>query len=381
MNTNNLKVGQVVKNYKELCSILDTEPKASTNTKGRKLHHEHFKQYFEYNKEGQKYIITKIYKNAENKIKRGGNNSVYKDDLRLSILDFLEKDKSGEMLISRGRLFEVTKMVNINYRFGQRNIEELSKILDIPKEFIKDFYLINNSKLKGITDRNMLSFSEDENLFAVNIVNVVAIVEIKIIKNSLGKPILNGKGEAERKDLIFREATDEENLFINKCTNEAKEKLEKKYNKKLLDPKDIFLNNLWEEYNELVNKKLKRNNIAFYYKAYKIIYDNDIIEENLKKYEEKFIRSIFKNKNKESINKKVVKSLEKTIKTNVKKAIEIEKSGDNKKIKSKLYKLHSDWNYSDYNQKLIDKLINEKTPIIGELKKNTIEFILEKFLV
>ena len=74
MRVENLHEGQIIKNYKELCKVLEIEEKPG---KSRQLQHKHFNQYFEYKKEGHKYIINKIYENVENKIKRGGNNLKY----------------------------------------------------------------------------------------------------------------------------------------------------------------------------------------------------------------------------------------------------------------------------------------------------------------
>ena len=82
MEIKNLKEGQVIKNYKELCKVLEIESKKSNDTRARKRHHEEFARHFEYEKQGQKYIITKIYDNPKKKIeKRGGNNLKYKDVL------------------------------------------------------------------------------------------------------------------------------------------------------------------------------------------------------------------------------------------------------------------------------------------------------------
>ena len=82
MRVENLHEGQVIKNYKELCDILEVEAKQNNDTRARKRHHEEFNRYFEYEKQGQKYIITRIFDEPKEKIeKRGGNNLKYTDIL------------------------------------------------------------------------------------------------------------------------------------------------------------------------------------------------------------------------------------------------------------------------------------------------------------
>ena len=48
MEIKNLKEGQVIKNYKELCKVLEIEPKKSNDKMARKIHHEEFSSHFEY---------------------------------------------------------------------------------------------------------------------------------------------------------------------------------------------------------------------------------------------------------------------------------------------------------------------------------------------
>ena len=83
MRVENLHEGQIIKNYKELCDILEIKPR---NGKGRILNHKEFDRHFSYDKDGHKYIITSIYKVPKDRIDKrsrrfGGNNLKYKDIL------------------------------------------------------------------------------------------------------------------------------------------------------------------------------------------------------------------------------------------------------------------------------------------------------------
>lgn len=58
VDTNNIEIGQVVKNYKELCALLGEEECAGNS---RKAQLKEFARYFEWEKSGQKFLITDIY--------------------------------------------------------------------------------------------------------------------------------------------------------------------------------------------------------------------------------------------------------------------------------------------------------------------------------
>lgn len=80
MRIENLHEGQIVKNYKELCKILNVEAKGGAS---KIAQYKEFDRYFEYEKQGHKYIITKIYENPKERIdnRMNGNNLKYKDIL------------------------------------------------------------------------------------------------------------------------------------------------------------------------------------------------------------------------------------------------------------------------------------------------------------
>ena len=58
MDLNSLNEGMIVKNYRELCDLLGVNIK---DGKSRKLQIEEWKRYFDFERQGNKYIINKIY--------------------------------------------------------------------------------------------------------------------------------------------------------------------------------------------------------------------------------------------------------------------------------------------------------------------------------
>ena len=58
MNTNKLINGMVVKNYKELCSLVEEEIKDGNSKKAQM---KEFERYFKYHKEGHKFVIDEVF--------------------------------------------------------------------------------------------------------------------------------------------------------------------------------------------------------------------------------------------------------------------------------------------------------------------------------
>ena len=54
----NIHQGLVVKNYKEMCSLLFESPKTG---KSKMLQEKNWKRYFSFTKQGQRYMITEVY--------------------------------------------------------------------------------------------------------------------------------------------------------------------------------------------------------------------------------------------------------------------------------------------------------------------------------
>ncbi len=111
-----LEVGQIFKNYKEICKWLKVEP---TTGKGKKYHLREFERYCNYHKEGQKFIIDEVYKNPSSKIdNRGGNNIKYSyDGLKISKRDY---SKYGVYKITKdNQIYIGSTMVSFKERFKQ----------------------------------------------------------------------------------------------------------------------------------------------------------------------------------------------------------------------------------------------------------------------
>lgn len=148
IDVSKLSIGMVIKNYKELCKTLGQEIK---NGKSKKLQIENFKRYFDFEKSGQKFIITDIYDTPLTKEdkRRLGNNSIYVKSIELILLQYLSKQEKGTKTFTKRDWWELLGMANRKYNKIAKT--ELKKIDSIVTTFeINHFYLRCNKKLEQI---------------------------------------------------------------------------------------------------------------------------------------------------------------------------------------------------------------------------------------
>lgn len=148
INTDHLEIGQVVKNYKELCILLNQSP---TTGKSKQLQLKDFERYFEWEKSGQKFIITDIYDTPlkkEDKRKQG-NNSIYVKYIELILLQYLSQQKNGTRTFKKRDWWQLLGMVNHKYnRVSQKELKEID--YKITQFEIKHFYQRCNKKLEQV---------------------------------------------------------------------------------------------------------------------------------------------------------------------------------------------------------------------------------------
>ena len=153
INTSNLKVGQVVKNYKELCALLEEEVKTG---KSKQLQLDNLKRFFEWEKAGQKFIITDIYDTPLPKVdgRSSGNNSKYVRCIELLLLRYLLDKKDYTATLTKRNWWQILGMINNKYNQIERDKEkreELQKNNPILTSYeIKHFYQRSNKKLQQI---------------------------------------------------------------------------------------------------------------------------------------------------------------------------------------------------------------------------------------
>ena len=305
MKIKNLTVGKVIKNYKELCELLEIEAKKS-GSNSHKAQQKEFNRYFEFEKQGHKYIITKIYENPKERIdnRMNGNNTVFADDIEHLILNILAKSKDDTVTIARGQLYKALSMCNENYLLGRSNISKLSEIIEIPKASIYEFYDNNSSKLRDTVERNLRRL-RSRALITWKNTTTVAVTEIDIELNELGEPIYDKRTKSIRHKV----------KTIHRLADKFEEKLILKYEEEVLKEmgidsiQKVFLLGKWKYFKQQVENKLRENdtNIDYYYDSYTITFNNDSVKNYVKKLSYNDIQDI-----KNNINHNMIESIKKS---------------------------------------------------------------------
>ena len=151
MKIENLKVGQVLKNYKELCEVLGIKPTSKANN-SRIAQFKEFERYCKYHKEGHKIIIDEIYSEELEKVdnRKLGNNNEQAKYIRYLLLNqlschLIEKDEV--IGFSKGLLLRNLNLLNDNYITAKVKREQYATALDVSKIAIDECieYIDNRS--------------------------------------------------------------------------------------------------------------------------------------------------------------------------------------------------------------------------------------------
>lgn len=148
VDTSGFAIGMVIKNYKELCTLLGQEIKSG---KSKKIQLEDFKRYFDWEKSGQKFIITDIYDTPLTKEdrRRLGNNSIYVKYIELILLQYLSKQEGYTRTFTKRNWWELLGMVNRKYnKISKKQLENID--YTITSYQINHFYQRCNKKLEQI---------------------------------------------------------------------------------------------------------------------------------------------------------------------------------------------------------------------------------------
>lgn len=238
----NISVGMVIKNYKELCNLLNIPILSGGNMKQSQI--KQLKCYMDFDKSGKKFIITDIFDAplTVNDQRKLGNNSIYSHYVEILLLQQLHKS-SGKILASPIELFKMLCFANNNYK----NISYDDLIMKNPSltySMISKFYLCTYNKFHRILKSTL------KNMFSRNIISVTHEIIIFISDNNYFM------ANKEQKEIIL---SIEQQL------------LHHQYNDSTIH--DLFVSGKYRKFYESVNEILK-NKYGWMYcqKQYLIIY-------------------------------------------------------------------------------------------------------------
>jgi len=249
VDTSRLSVGLVVKNYKQLCELLGEETKTGN---ARKAQLKEFKRYFDWEKSGQKFIITDIYDEPLEKDdkRKFGNNSIYVKYIEVILLKDLSKQKGFTRTLTKRKWWELLGIVNERYnKVPQKELEKLDYSVT-PWE-VKHFYQRCDKKL------NQILFSALNSLKSRKLITY-EIQTIIVERDEKGRDIYHEADDNEKKMLLDVEHHVLHNIY--------------KYDKIIY----VFLKFQQKEFYEKVNELLyKHYGWDHCFKQIKIIYTPD----------------------------------------------------------------------------------------------------------
>ena len=274
-NNNNM-----VKNYTEMCKILGEK---CTSGEGKMSQLERWRNYFEFENEGQKFIIKRIYsdkvvKEKEKNIKDTKDKnqivarSKYRDDLIPILLYLLKTAPKNEILESKLQLAQMCGFFNYEMS-GKREIEDYVEYRDEIKNKLPDkyYFKVNMDSFTYCTYTNQIKRKEYATIAStLSVLQKLNLLQYKLVNAGL---IFTG-GIVQKYELdIYEEKCYKE------CVDEACKKVLPLYNasskipKESIKPKDfMYKHHIREAYydilQEIVPKKLECDMVIEHFSIY-----------------------------------------------------------------------------------------------------------------
>lgn len=276
MQIDKLFPGLIIKNYKELCSLLGVQVKVG---KSKILQMQELERHCRFHKIKNSYVIDEVYKVANSKVdkrkdpKKQSNNSLYSKDIQALIIDILAQAKGNAVYLSTNAFLRKLDMVNDNYTVGRKYIPKLAELTQVPQAVCYDFYNNTNIKLrdkletalKGLRNRALVMWSHS--------ITVCVRVAENIQINDMENVVLEDNNIVTFKvKTVHKKATEEEKELILKT--ERATLISMGYS----SLQEAFLSGKWKDYKDRVNKiLLEKANIEYYYTSYEVIYNREHI--------------------------------------------------------------------------------------------------------
>lgn len=289
MKIEKLYVGQVIKNYKELCSILNVEAK-KTGSETYKRQLKDFERYFKFHRQGHKIIINSVNSQVGEKMdkRQEGNNKKHIDNIEYLILILLnnfEINEDERVGFAKNLLYNHVGLANTNYKILKGNTHTFSQMHDMPSQVIHEcFDYTNNRMLKTLQS-------------ALNRLQRQAL-----IKWGNGYNIVFKK--ENNKDMYLEVATTADEKIIMGIEKNVLRELN--YSNK----RNVFSAGIWNEFKNKCTQELIKiyPNLEFYYDNIYFNYNSIDIKKALEELENRD-----KNIVKKEVNMSFSKSLDGTI--------------------------------------------------------------------
>lgn len=269
INTSDITVGQRIKNFKELCSVLHIPKKYQTcGGDQRKNILREIERYIKYEKLGQAYIVQEIYKTALPKKKDKRVSGIYLDNIEPLLYCILYEDsqrngrhnaKKKKCVKTMLQWYQAVGLCNLKYK-DSINSNKCFKDMDIEYFYRNHFYFIIDGKMKQILysslnslkKRRIINYNEKLELFFEDYTHEIASKKSEAIIRLTEQDLVKVKGAANMYQLKMIGKT---GGFYDKVVERLREKA------------------------KTDNNYLEFYNLAFYYKVIEISYSPTVITE------------------------------------------------------------------------------------------------------
>lgn len=258
-----LYVGQVFKNYPELCKALKLQPDGG-NKKKKQL--KELELYIRYEVENRKYIIKEIYDQPRSPNIRSATNAKYVNFVQNILLSYLSKQKEEVAYVTQQNLWTILGMVNEHY-FPMR--EQKEELLSLDKNMdmfnINNFYQRSNLKFRDIIKSSINSLKRRK-----------VIMCEETFRIGTGHRV-----SSTFESIEYHDASDAEKRYILRTQHN----LLKRYGCK--DEFELFFKKNKESYYDELHKIFLEEkgwrNVFF---CYKLLFDREVVTEEINEHNE-----------------------------------------------------------------------------------------------
>lgn len=176
IDTSRLESGMVVRNYKEMCEMLNGEICGGDSKKAQL---KEWARYFAWEKKGQKFIILDIYDEPLPKDDGRQNKNIYVQYIQVILMKILSKQKNMKepFYITTNQLWKILGMINNNYK--NISLDDLNNMItdyEVTPFDMKKFYQRCNQRLREILFSS-LNKLEDRALIRYEVETVIVFFD------------------------------------------------------------------------------------------------------------------------------------------------------------------------------------------------------------
>lgn len=300
--TNNISLAEnnSVRNYKTMCDLLEEEP---TDGNSRKAQINRWKRYFEFHKEGQKFVIDEIYEEpfpTDDARKR--REGLYVKYIELLLLEFLSKQADYKVTLGNKEMYRILGMTNDRYdirnRMGSAKANEILRQTIMNNE---DKFAFTNSPKVSNFDINNFYFRAEQKLNRI-LYSALRSMKDRFLIDYKKVNIIAEYNEDDSQHLDYRES----NAYEDKILLEAKNKIIKEMGYDNMT--EIMLrykcDDFYEKFNEYIKEEYGWEKC---YPQLRVVYIDDIAKQIPLKAEE--IKKLSIEDKRTQLNEEIIKCL------------------------------------------------------------------------